>query len=396
MIIGVVSCAADPRPSATKAADSKEEKIMAIYSKIFADFRQSSFQEQTTRAKGVIQWHCPPGEILPAQPPSVILATDDGLTVEYPDRLVRLGYNGSPIWHEMRDPNMRIVASWNNIYYRGPDHFLHGVDKQGKQLLKEFYIPNCFNRGRVQMVFPVDESHFLIQTYNMAKEVKEDKPPESDDHNFILMGPKDWNDWVWIKEYEGQAMPGLIAGDGAEVVCIDDQNQVISLDLKSGEEKNRFVIEDATVGPASLDRENNLLIFVIDEEENLWLRKYNLAGALQWKYLLTAGGEFPHQPPAIDGNNRVYCIIGRTLQVIDNGQQAWTQQVPAASIQYLTVLGDNSVVVVGGIEIDQFDAEGKELLGIELEDGAVITAPPVAGNDGRLYLGTKKGIYCLE
>jgi len=396
LILWAVSCAADPQPSVTIKADSTEEKAMTIYPKIFADYRHTSFQEQTTRATGVIRWHCPPGDILPAQAPSVIVLTDDGLTVEYPDRLVRLGYDGATLWQERRDPKMRIMAHRGVVYYRGNDGFLHGVDARQKQLLNEFYIPNCFDRGAVQMVFPANENHFLIQTYNMAKEVKEDKPPESDDYNFILMGPDDWNDWDWLQEFEGRAMPGLITGDASTIVCVNDQNQVMAIDVKTGKEISRFTVEDGTIGPVSLDREDNLVTFVIDEEENLLLRKYSLAGKLQWKYLLSAGGEFPNQPPAIDGDNCVLCIVGDSLQVINDGKLMWQKKAPAGSVRYLTIMGDNSVVIAGGIEIDHFDRDGKELLAIELEDGAIITTPPVVDNNGRLYLGTKMGIYCLE
>jgi outer membrane protein assembly factor BamB len=81
----------------------------------------------------------------------------------------------------------------------------------------------------------------------------------------------------------------------------------------------------------------------------------------------------------------------------DKGNLLWQKPAPPAQFgQYITILGDNSLLVVGGNEIDHWDRDGNPRFEVVLDEGEQITTPPVIDAKGRIYVGTFSGIYCLE
>lgn len=367
-----------------------------IYPKIYADYQQTSFQSQTSAVSGTRVWLEPIPDAAGGQRPLLIVLTEAGLTVQFESRLIRLGYDGKKVWEAACDPGLPVLAQGSNFFFRGIDGDLHGFDDGGKELYEEFPIPNCFDLGGVAAVMPLGGDDFLIQTFNRPEEVERGYPPEKDDYNLMVTGPESGVDWKWLHQFEGKALPGVASRDGKKFVLLNDRSQVLIFDIEKGEQTERFTVEGASFIDVGVDREDNLIIPLKTIEGERKLCSYTPSGQLNWEYALPPGTGWPHQPPAVDTDNRVYYIFNNTLMVIDKGELQWQQTVPSADIRYLTILGDNSVLVAGGIEIDHFDREGKELLALELDEGEVITTPPVVDNKGRLYIGTVTGIYCLE
>jgi len=370
---------------------------MILYSKLYADFQQTSRQAQTTSASGTQLWFAATPDSLRLSPPSVIILTDDGLTVEYPDRFRRLGFDGAFAWEIPRDSIMAIVAHEGVIYYRSSDHRLHGVDARQRQVLGEFYFPSCFDQCRVQLVMPAGDSHFIMQTFNPAREVELGYPPEKDSYTLALMGPDDWNDWDWLHEFEGTAFPGLTNNGKTMLAVPGEQGRVTVLDIKTGT-STTFEVTGAGFRAASIDYNDHLVAVVATTEKELKLISFTLAGEQNWECVLPGkpGSAFFH-PPAVDGDNRIYVIVKGTVMAFDKGNLLWQKPAPPAQLgHYLTILGDNSLLVVGGNEIDHWDHDGNPRFEVVLDDGEQITTPPVIDAKGRIYVGTFSGIYCLE
>jgi outer membrane protein assembly factor BamB len=381
--------------TAGNTPDVKENEVM-IYPKIYADYQQTSFQSQTARISGKRIWFVNFADNVKGQKLQLIILTDTGLTVQYESRLMQLDFNGQKVWDAACDPVLPVVASGKRLYFRGLDGDFHGIDEQGREMFEEFPIPNCFALGGVSAVMPTDDGNFVFQTYNNPREVEEGYPPEKSDYNLILTGPTDDIDWKWLHQFEGQALPGVASTDRTKFILLNDQSEVMVFDILKGELARKFTVEGASFVDVSIDRRDNLIAKLKTIEGERKLCSFTLSGELNWEYILPPGTGWSQQPPAVDSNNRVYVIDSDSLLVIDEGELKWQQAVPVARMRYLTILGDNSVLVVGGIEVDHFDSEGKELLSVELEEGDIITAPPVIDNKGRLYIGTVSGIHCLE
>jgi hypothetical protein len=371
---------------------------MNVYPKIFADYRQSSFQTQTTRAAGDQLRLIPNPDTTAANVPRVIVVTTAGLAVQYGDRFRMIGLDGALKWEMPNDPGLPMFAADTVIYFRGADRMLAGVTAEKRIVLSEFTVPRCRDRGGVSMVQPRGDNHFLIQTFNAAPEVIVDSPPEPADHNLMLKGPEGRSDWDWMHEFTGVALPALVTGDNAKVILLDGTGHVTVFDAATGETVGSFDIPKAGFQQASLDRQDRLVAVYYDAEARPQLGCYSLTGEAIWNCPLPAAERRAYrQPPAIDGDNRIAYIWGDTLLVVADGSIQWRLAVPATPfVPYVTILGDNSLLLAAGNALRHLDKDGGLLFEIYFQPEVAITTPAVVDTAGRVYVGTTAGVHCYE
>ncbi len=371
---------------------------MNVYPKIFADYRQSSFQTQTTSAAGDQLWLTPTPETPAGDVPRVIVVTAAGLAVQYGGRFRMIGFDGSVKWEMPNDPGVPAFATDSIIYYRATNRFLQGVTFDKKTVLTDFAIPRCRDRGGVPMIQPRGENHFLIQTFNMAPEVIVDSPPEPPDYNLMLMGPEGLTDWDWLHEFEGTALPALVTGDNARVVLLNTASLVTIFDIATGKTSGSFEIPQAGFLQASLDRRDRLIVALYGAEAHPQLDCYSLSGDLVWSCPLPSAERRAYrQPPAVDGDNRIAYIWGDTLLVVADGTILWRHAVSATRyVPYVTVLGDNSLLLAAANALVHLDKDGGLLFEMYLKPEVSITTPPVVDAAGRVYVGTTAGVHCFE
>jgi hypothetical protein len=133
---------------------------MNVYPKIFADYRQSSYQIQTTSAAGDQLWIIPNPDTSMTNVPRVIAAAAAGLVVQYGDRFRMIGLDGTVKWEMPNDPRVPAFIDDTVIYYRATNHFLQGVTFDKKTVLTDFTIPRCRDRGGVSMIQPRDSGEW--------------------------------------------------------------------------------------------------------------------------------------------------------------------------------------------------------------------------------------------
>ena len=390
-----MTCLAEP--SSQKEQNAKEN-AMIIYPKIYVDYRQSSCQSQTSNAEGKKLWFTPNTDTENRNPPTLILVTEEGLAVQYNNRFEHIGFDGKIAWTEEREPGMNIIAFNKNIYYRSSNYNLYGVDMLGKNILYDFFVPTSSERGFFHLVMPIGEDHFLIQTFNYAPEADEDSPDIKDDNNLVLMGSESWDDWDWHLEFEGTVLPALVSGDSKKIILLNTNNQVKVFDIETGKQSKVFEIEGVAFHLASLDNDDNIIISVNTVENQRKLLNYTLDGDLNWEYELPFVESMPFaQPPAIDSNNRVYFIINNFLYVINKGKLQWQYPLPEAQYyQFITILGDNSVLVVAANLICHLAQNGDVIFTSFVMTDDQITTPPVIDLNGRIYFGAAAGVYCYK
>lgn len=374
------------------------EKIVTIYPKIFADYQQSSFQNQTTKAVGHRLWLLPNPDSSQKDFPAAIIVAESGLTVQYGDRFRQIGFDGTMKWEMPNDPGIPVFVGDTVVYFRGTNHFLQGVTFDKKTVLTDFTIPRCRDRGGVPMVQARGDNHFLIQTFNMAPEVIVDSPPEPPDYNLMLMGPEGHTDCDWMREFEGNALPALVTSDNARVVLLNAASGVMVFDIVTGKTMNSFEITKAGFQQVSLDRRDRFVVSLYDAKAQPQLACYSLSGKAIWSCPLPSAERRDfRQPPAVDSDNRIAYIWGDTLLAIAEGTVRWRHVVPTTSfVPYITVLGDNSLLLAAGNTLWHLNRDGKLLLEICLEPEEQVTTPPVIDSRGRIYVGTTAGVYCWE
>ncbi len=371
---------------------------MNVYPKIFADYRQSSFQTQTTSAAGDQLWLTPNIDASSANVPRVIVTTPAGLAVQYGDRFRMIGFDGVVKWEMPNDPGLPMFVADTVIYCRGTNRFLQGVTFDKRTVLSEFTIPRCRDRGGVPMVQPRGDNHFLIQTFNAAPEVIVDSPPEPPDYNLMLKGPEERDDWDWMLEFKGTALPALVTGDNTRVVLLDGTSRVNVFDIATGKPTGSFEIAKSGFLQASLDHRDRLIVALYDAKAQPQLACYSLSGEQVWSCPLPpAERRAFRQPPAVDGDNRIAYIWGDTLLMIADGTILWRHAVPATRfVPYVTILGDNSLLLAAANLLVHLDKDGGLLFETYLKPEMSITTPPVVDGAGRVYVGTTAGVHCFE
>lgn len=378
-----------------------KEKVVAVYPKMFADHQQSSYQNQTTKAVGHRLWLLPNPDSSQENSPEAVMVAEFGLIVQYGDRIRRIGFDGTLRWEMPSYPTPPAFIGDSNIYFCGTNRCLAGVTADKEMIFSEYIIPRFYSeRGSVLVVQPRGDKCFLIQTCNPAPEVASaDVPPESDSYHLMLKKTEDLVGIDWVHDFEGSVLPALITDDNGRAVLLDTRTSRITVfDIASGKMTSSFEIAKAGFQQASLDRRGRLIVSLYDAEAKLQLACYSLSGKPIWNCPLpSAERRADRQPPAIDNNNRVIYIWGDTLLVVADGTIVWRHAVPATSfVPYITILGDNSMLLAAGNALQHLDKSGKLLLEICLEPEAQITTPPVVDIQGRIYVGTTGGVYCWE
>lgn len=371
---------------------------MNVYPKIFADYRQSSFQTQTTGAAGDQVWMTANPDTSIANVPRTIAVASAGLVVQYGDRFRMIGLDGAAKWEVPNDPGVPAFIADTVVYYRATNRFLQGATFDKRTVLTDFTIPRCRDRGGVAMIQPRGNNRFLIQTFNMAPEMIVDSPPEPPDYNLMLMGPDGPLDRVWLNEFTGTALPGLVTGDDGRVILLNTASQVTVFEAASGKAVDSFVVAKAGFQQASLDRRDRLIVSLYDDKAQPQAACYTLTGEMVWSCPLPpAERRAWRQPPAVDGDNRVAYIWGDTLLLIADGTILWRREIPATRfVPYVTILGDNSLLLAAGNGLWHLDKDGGLLFETYLKPEVSITTPPVVDGSGRVYVGTTAGVHCFE
>ncbi len=398
LLVGfATSCRSEPAATTVKLKESKKEGAVTMYSRLFADLRQSSLQLLKTQAVGRQVWFAPFKDASVQTIPTLVLVDKDGLTVQYANHLQRLSFEGAFGWIKERDGGLDIFGFQNEIFYTGTDGFLHAVSVAGKERLDEFFIPRAYGRGGLRLVVPLGGDHFLMQTYNRPEEVEIGKPPEKDNYHLFIKGPESYKDLTWSAQFDGIALPGLVTADGKRLVVLNQGNQIQVFEIATGKQLSSVTVESAGIVRASLDQTDNIIVYCWDAEDKKKLCSYTSQGAPNWEYPL--GGRDTRvaaQPPALTGSGHALVIVDSLLLSISNGSLLWQRPIPPAAVQYLTVLGDDGVLVTAANELTHFGNEGQDRFSFRLPADEAMTTPPVLDDKGRIYFGTAKGIYCIN
>lgn len=370
---------------------------MTIYPMMFADHQFTSYQSQKADGSGAKVWFAAtttPGN--PA-PPRTILLLPDGLAVVYQDRLERRSPDGKVSWTQEHEGGLGAFVAEGRFYFRNQDYGLAAVDASGNLVIDDFFLPNSTDMGWLMTVVPRQDGKFLVQAMNRAMEETAMDSDATDEYSLILMGQDAYDDWVYFLHYEGECLPGAVTRDGKQIVVANSRGKVVVFDVDDGTPQESFELEETEICQMSLDREENLVLTTFDIQGKGKLASYTRQGDLVWEIPLAhePTGDF-QQPPAIDGDNRVLYAVGGELLVVDQGKLVWKKMIPTAPLTYLTVLGDNSVLVATGGVLSHFDGDGNELFTRLLDPAGIITTPPVVDDVGRVYVGTVEGIHCLK
>ncbi len=371
------------------------------YSVQFADYRKSSFCPVVPSVKGEKVWFLPTADSTHGNMPRLLLLHDDGCIVQYVSWMEFIDFNGKRRWRTTIAPGFNAVVSATGILLRSSPSGLKVIDEKNSIVVNDVFIPNSTPQGTYDLVYPFDDK-YCVQTFNKAEEPVEDEDAEEDSYSLMLKGTKSYDDWVYLHEYSGHALPGLITADGSRVVIAGSESGISVFDIATGQEKIIGTFQGITFILASLDRNDNVIALTqgSDGKKNICCYSLDREKDKQpvWSYAVAGTVNLPYcQPPAIDEKNRVYLIQNQRLHVIENGTLLWEAVVPpATNFQYMTVLGDGSVLCTAANYVLHLTNGEEPRFAFILPPGEEITTPPVVDTSEQIYFGTANGIYCIK
>ncbi|MBD3401914.1 PQQ-binding-like beta-propeller repeat protein [candidate division GN15 bacterium] len=391
--VAVTGCRAD----SDRTQSRPEGNSMASYVRLFADYQQRSVQSITTNAAGNESWFLPLADAGFGNPPTVLLATPDGLVAQSVDRLAGVSYDGDLRWQQPHGAGLDAVYSDGATYYRTTEGDLYAINAEGKITLSDFFVPTSHDRGFIYLALPRPDRHILLHTFARSEEPMPGDPPQPDSYALLLMGDERYDDWDWMHEFEGECLPGLMTTDLGRVVILDGNGGATSFDATTGEQTGRFTVTDREFLRASLDNDNNIIAAMRTTDNTGLLASYTLEGKRNWELLLDTipAGAFT-QPPAIGPDNSVLFIVGNELLRVVNGEVQHRSPVLSAKRQYITVLEDSSALLVAANALIHLDPEGEQKFAVTLDPAETVTAPAVVDGKGRVCIATSRGIRSYE
>lgn len=382
----------------------QEEKSMENYSKIFADYRSTSFQDQMVKSSGDLNWFIPSGG---DDFPRLLLVNSSEMLVKYSSKYQL--FNGKNVKSEADcDFGYNVVLKLKSILYTD-QMAIKLFDINKADVPKHFDIPDINAESMVKVIFQFNDKCF-VEILNRAKEESELVFPNNDDSESsdfkgdktIMAVINSNQQTIWRKEFENENINSLIVEELQQVIIFYNNdpysNNFSIFDLNTGNEINNTKIEKASFLSASLDFRNNINAILHFDNNEIMLRNYSLNGNINWEYVLPISTvDYLNQPPAVNKLNQVFCLINNKIYAIDKGRLLWEINIaPGEYFRFLTITGDNSLLIGSSYLLTYIDSDGQLIFNYLLDTNEKITTPPVVDENGLIYFGSNKGIYCLK
>lgn len=383
----------------------QEIKSVENYSKIFADYRLTSMQDRVVKASGKLHWFLPSEN---SDFPRLILYNESELLVKYGYQY-QIFKDKNVVFKGDCDFGPNIIFSDQSVLF-SENATVKLFDRKNQEEQDICIVPDIISESIWKGIYKFDENIF-VQILNRASEESNLVFPKSDDNTSnqddysdkSILLVIDSNQKVrWRKEFNGESLPSVILTDSKQVLSFyyEDpySNSISVFDLETGRELNKIKVEKAAVINASLDFNNQLNVILHTSENEFLLRNYSLQGNVNWEYLFSVTAlKSISQPPAINKLNQVFCIINNMLYGIDEGRLIFeTNLLDDNSFKYVTITGDNNIIVCTLNVLSYFKADGTMIFNYILEPTEKITTPVVIDENGLIYFGSTKGIYSLK
>ncbi|MDX1740792.1 MAG: PQQ-binding-like beta-propeller repeat protein, partial [Rhodothermales bacterium] len=301
-----------------------QEVRMTPYSKIFADYRRSSYQDYGTQATGSEsrlffetdnegEW------------PRVVLVVENGIAIVYDARVRVVGFDGSILWERRAFPGFDVFVNEGLVYYRSGINTLATANMDGAAVLEDVFIFTSNETSTFPLVIPWSPNQFLAQTFVRKLEEFPDTGP--DRYYLILMGTEDYDDWSYLQEFEGNVLPGVVMSDGKRIVVLEVGGVVRTVDGDTGSILDTWTLEGLEFYAASLTADDELIVTYLTEDSTLAVAAFGLSTSAEsdtlqplWDTDFGRGTlSSVVQPPALGNDGRVYVIVSSQVACIEHG-----------------------------------------------------------------------------
>jgi len=369
--------------------ERKVEQPILINARRYSDELNSSCLQVSGRLKGERVWRQKTGLDEPV-PPTQFAIKDAFLIAVYPSRIIvmsrdsgQLSWSRGTLRNFFFDLKPEGMVDVDHAGYYG----ILGLDKK---IVNKMSLP--FVDTNTVLAFSRKLGDEMVYAYKTL--------PEPGEPGGSHLGPsftfkrvnikKDKFLWQFIREED--LLDVLFSEkDRRMCICTHRDAYLFLIDTISDAGVRSIHLEE--IVSCALDHHGNLLLVGRQEKEkHLSLKQYTMQGVAGWN-LAMEKLEFLRQPPASSPDGKIYILTGRMLRCIDKGHVSWSFELPS-TLSLITVLKDGSILASSGSTLIQISHDGKEMLRVSIDEN--ITTRPVMDENGHVYIGGVKGIYCFK
>jgi outer membrane protein assembly factor BamB len=392
LCIAGICCALEGQQKRESPANRNITERIAVseYWCIYADLQRTSFQDRLTTADTTRKWVVPNP---PGKRALLLLPFLKGFVVQYEEHVAYRDPSGTTKWIHSND-RLFFPFVTGSLVHTVSAGFLSRLDSTGREQGLQLVVPGAQEKSSTPLLASLPKGRFVTQTVLVPR--VSDPRVETGTPRTDLSAFEQGKDMVWQRTFPEKSIPSVMTHDGKTVVLTLTTGLVHSFESETGVEKRAFDLKVAFCGPMSLGADGTLNITARQKDGTWTLFNVSLEGKVNWSLVFgNPKNKASVQPPAVGLRDRLYLVTSDTLLCVEKGTVLWREPLyQSTSGQYLTVLGDNSVLVGASTSCMLVSPEGERRWTVFLLPGDDVTAPPVVTEEGRILLGCTNNIYC--
>ena len=390
LMVGAIYCSGPDAIGDQKVRKDLDRAMTKQYTRIFADARRSSFIDIESSAKGVVTWqsalHGIEEEVFA---PEALLNTGKLLVMYNRRKAMSFSTDGARIWSENIATGSPVSVFDGKIYFRSVKtqaNVLSAVNPDGSPVPDKMYILDSYDVAYPVYIEPL-EGRFLAMCRFIPM------PEEGETETTFYSKEYPTLDYTWVASFKGE--PPLLPLHSVQTnrltIFKPDQialyNSVPGEKTEEEEEIAHYKSPMEKLLAASCDIDGNLFLIGQDKGKNMMMA-LSVEGEELWRWTegLILDTSRPIQPPVLGVNNQVHLISGRSILTLSHGELVRKFDTDGEIITFCTALADGSLLIAAGLAFYRVDAAGEAMFSFEFDH--TITAPPIAGPDGAIYVAT--------
>lgn len=366
-----------------------------IYYKEYADSRRSSSINLGSSAKGELAWEKPLYDSIEEPFVPKVLLSAPGYLFAYSDTLLRAySADGVRLWTEKTRFDSPIAIHGDKVYFRRAKDQINLLAVRaldGAAIAGEIYLLNTLDHAYPILIEPVDDAFYALCRYQIGSQ---DGPP------YMIAYKKEYGtkEYIWAAGMDDSPpMPPLLIPELDRLVVFGIRSATVfnTMAKEDKEQVARFDYPLEKLLTSSTDTRGNVFLAGLDKE-NLVLMSATLDGKENWRW----SGPYRPQlmivtyPPVIGKDGLVCLVTGASLKGIKTGQVVFDFVADKEAVNSCTALADGTLLVAAGRSVYRLNEKGEQLFRIVLAES--IVAPPVAGQDGSIYVATARHLVRID
>jgi len=398
LVLGT-ACGSGQEGSRDREARKESIHVMSDdYVRKFADARRSSFQNVSSESTGEVAWQVPlVDEGRPAFSPEAILYVDGHIAAYGGNNIVVFDAGGKRLWSQRMRTGSPTSIFDGKVFFREsgkPLEDLSAFTLGGAAVDRTMNVLDAYDVALPIWIDPLDDGFLAMCLFRPM-------PEEGEPETSFYKKEYETLDYGWVADFKG--VPPLLPLHVPELdrlVVFSPEDIVVynaspGEDIEEEEEIARFAYPLKTISAASSDAEGNIYLLGKDETGGV-LSVVNGAGDELWRWRehLIVSDKDDIQPPAIGPDNLVHVASGKTILTLENGKLIRTFETDGEIVRLFTALADGSLLVAAETALYRVDGTGEVVFSLEFD--YPIAAPPVAGEDGSVYVATSHNLTRIE